>query len=44
MTDTTPKSVFTLDTESQTYTPAAHNLSAGEAVEPFQQRPERKDR
>jgi hypothetical protein len=36
MTDTTLKSVFTLDTESQTYKPAAHNLSAGEAVERFE--------
>jgi hypothetical protein len=35
MTGTTPKSVFTLDIESQTYKPAAHNLSAGEAVERF---------
>jgi hypothetical protein len=35
MTDTTPKSVFTLDTESQSYKPAAHNLSATEAVERF---------
>lgn len=35
MTDTTLKSVFTLAAESQTYKPAAHNLSAGEAVERF---------
>jgi hypothetical protein len=35
MTDTTLKSVFTLDSESQTYKPAAHNLSVGEAVERF---------
>lgn len=35
MTETTPKSVFTLDTESQTYKPAAHSLSACEAVERF---------
>jgi hypothetical protein len=33
MTDTTFKSVFTLDAESQTYKPAAHNLSAEQAVE-----------
>jgi hypothetical protein len=35
MTDITLKSVFTLDIESQTYKAAAHNLSAGEAVERF---------
>jgi hypothetical protein len=35
MTEITLKSVFTLDTESQTYKAAAHNLSAGEAVERF---------
>jgi hypothetical protein len=35
MTDTTFKSVFTLDAESQTYKPAAHNLSAEQAVERF---------
>jgi hypothetical protein len=35
MTDSPLKSVFTLDTESQTYKPAAHNLSAGQAVEQF---------
>ena len=35
MTDTTLKSVFTLDTESQTYKPAAHNLGAGQAIERF---------
>lgn len=35
MTDTTLKSVFTLETESQTYKPAAHNLSAEQAVERF---------
>jgi hypothetical protein len=32
MTDTTV-SVFTLDSESQTYKPTAHNLSAAQAVE-----------
>jgi hypothetical protein len=35
MTSTTPKSIYTLDSESQSYRPAAHNLSAGEAVERF---------
>jgi hypothetical protein len=33
MTDTTLKSVFTLDTETRSFKPVAHNLSAGEAVE-----------
>ena len=33
MTDSILKSVFTLDTETQTYRPAAHNLNAAEAVE-----------
>jgi hypothetical protein len=36
MTDTTLKSVFTLDKESQVYKPAAHNLSAEQAVERFE--------
>jgi hypothetical protein len=36
MTDTTLKSVFTLDEESQVYKPAAHNLSAEHAVERFE--------
>jgi hypothetical protein len=35
MTDTTLKSVFTLDSESQTYRPVAHNLTAEQAVERF---------
>jgi hypothetical protein len=35
MTDSMLKSVFTLDAESQSYKPAAHNLSATEAVERF---------
>lgn len=33
MTNSTLKSVFVLDTESQTYKPAAHNLIAEQAVE-----------
>jgi hypothetical protein len=36
MTDTTLKSVFTLDEESQAYKPAAHNLSAEQAVARFE--------
>ena len=35
MTESTLKSVFTLETESQTYKPIAHNLNASEAVEQF---------
>jgi hypothetical protein len=33
MTDTTLKSVFTLDPDTQTYKPVAHNASAAQAVE-----------
>ncbi len=36
MTDTTLKSVFTLDDASQAYKPAAHNLNAAQAVERFE--------
>jgi hypothetical protein len=36
MANTTLKSVFTLDTESQIYKPTSHNLSAGQAVECFE--------
>jgi len=35
MTDTQHKSVFRLDAETQTYKPVAHNLSANEALERF---------
>jgi hypothetical protein len=39
VTQTPLKSVFTLDSESQTYKPAAHNLSANEALERFNNEP-----
>jgi hypothetical protein len=42
MIDTTLKSVFTLDPESQTYKPVAHNLGANEALERFNSEPSAK--
>jgi len=35
VTTSTFKAVFTLDTESHTYRPTAHNLSSDQAVEQF---------
>lgn len=42
MTDTLLKSVFTLDIETQTYKPIAHNLSPNEALERFNNGPNAK--
>ena len=42
MTDTLLKSVFTLDAETQTYKPVAHNLSPNEALERFNDQPNAK--
>jgi hypothetical protein len=42
MTDSSLKSVFTLDTETQVFKPVAHNLNAGEAIERFNADPQAK--
>ena len=42
MTDMSLKSVFTLDTETRSFKPVAHNLSGAEAVERFNADPQAK--